>query len=293
MLRQGVHSLQRRGQRLRFVPSSNNSVTKSYTYSYHHYHRTSTSALPVNGNCAADHLNRKCPGRIDMDMDMDAMNQCLVPYNQIYLPKISQIHLSTSSAIRARQTKLSNDIYQNPKRLFSNTSNAKDKVTKNPDGGKVEEGGTDAVDASNSSSGRDEGPSGILLGALGFTTTALAISLLYDIDQSEGNATTPTQIRKHYGYDELDVDDHVNREMRGVHREVRGEITRAVLGEEAAEQIKRSQEADPSNAAESTADLVSDVINSDALQSAITSLITRVVGSSQFQTACQTLLKVS
>jgi len=87
-------------------------------------------------------------------------------------------------------------------------------------------------------------------------------------------------------YNEVEVEDDIYNQMRDVSTEVRGEITKRVLGKELAEMVEAENKA-----AGNTADVVADVLNSEALQNAIASLITRVVGSVQFQSACQTLLK--
>lgn len=87
-------------------------------------------------------------------------------------------------------------------------------------------------------------------------------------------------------YNEVEVEDDVYKQMQEVSAEVRGEITRSILGKELADMIEAEHKA-----AGNTADVVADVLNSEALQNAIASLITRVVSSEQFQNACQTLLK--
>lgn len=92
-------------------------------------------------------------------------------------------------------------------------------------------------------------------------------------------------------FDELDVEDHISNQMKIINSDIRGEITRAVLGDDVANQL--AEDFERNKAAGNTAEVVSDVLNSDALQNAIASLITRVVSSSAFQNACQTLLKVS
>ena len=87
-------------------------------------------------------------------------------------------------------------------------------------------------------------------------------------------------------YNELDVEDDMYYRMKEVSAEVRGEITKRVLGKDIDEMVE-----DQKKAAGNTADVVADVLNSEALQNAIVSLITRVIGSAQFQSVCQTLLK--
>ncbi len=87
-------------------------------------------------------------------------------------------------------------------------------------------------------------------------------------------------------YNEVEVEDDIYNRIKDVSDEVRGEITRKILGKELAEMMEAEHKT-----AGNTADVVADVLNSDALQNAIASLITRVVSSDQFQSACQTLLK--
>jgi hypothetical protein len=87
-------------------------------------------------------------------------------------------------------------------------------------------------------------------------------------------------------YDEVDPEDDIYLQMKDVSKEVKGEIIHHVLGKD----ISELSEAE-NKAAGNTADVVADVLNSEALQNAIASLITSVIGSAQFQSACQTLLK--
>lgn len=66
-----------------------------------------------------------------------------------------------------------------------------------------------------------------------------------------------------------------------------------LFGEEALEdeyERDRAQHRSP-RSIENTIDMAADVLQSEALQEAIASLITRVLESVQFQNACQTLLK--
>lgn len=86
-------------------------------------------------------------------------------------------------------------------------------------------------------------------------------------------------------YDEIEVEDDVVNRMNVISKEVRGEITKRILGKDISELD------DEGMATNTTADVVADVLNSDALQNAIASLITRVISSAQFQSACQSLLK--
>ncbi len=76
--------------------------------------------------------------------------------------------------------------------------------------------------------------------------------------------------------------------MQDVSKEIDGEISKRILGEEFQQQLV---EGGKKKAVYNTVTLVSDVLNSDALQNAVTNLIARVVGSVQFQSACQMLLK--
>jgi hypothetical protein len=87
-------------------------------------------------------------------------------------------------------------------------------------------------------------------------------------------------------YNEVDPEDDIYLRMKEVSKEVKGEIIHHVLGKDISE-IAESE----NKAAVNTADVVADVLNSEALQNAVVSLITRVIGSAQFQSACQTLLK--
>ena len=76
--------------------------------------------------------------------------------------------------------------------------------------------------------------------------------------------------------------------LQDVSNEIDGEISKRILGEDFQQQIA---EGGKKKAVNNTATLVADVIQSDALQSAITNLITRLVSSTPFQSACQLLLK--
>ena len=117
-----------------------------------------------------------------------------------------------------------------------------------------------------------------MLGVVGLTTAAAAyiISPLA-IDQMKASTRE---------YDEVDPEDDMYLQMKEVSNEIRGEITRKIFGKDFAEMVEAENKA-----AGNTADIVADVLNSDALQNAIASLITRVLGSAQLQVACQTLLK--
>lgn len=86
-------------------------------------------------------------------------------------------------------------------------------------------------------------------------------------------------------YDEIEVEDDLFHRVNALSKEVRGEITKRILGKDISELD------DEGMATSTTADVVADVLNSDALQNAVASLITRVVSSTQFQSACQTLLR--
>lgn len=117
-----------------------------------------------------------------------------------------------------------------------------------------------------------------LLGVVGLTTLAAAYIISPDAMDHMKSSTRQ--------YNELDPEDDIYLQMKEVSNEVRGEITRKILGKELSEMVEAENKA-----AGNTADVVADVLNSDALQNAIASLITRVVGSAQFQVACQTLIK--
>lgn len=93
---------------------------------------------------------------------------------------------------------------------------------------------------------------------------------------------------KEFEYNEIEVEDDGFQSMKDISSDIEGEITKRILGEELSQQLV---EGGKKKAVDNTVTLVSDVLNSEALQSAITTLITRVVGSEQFQTACQMLLK--
>lgn len=87
-------------------------------------------------------------------------------------------------------------------------------------------------------------------------------------------------------YSEVDPEDDVYLRMKEVSKEIKGEIIHHVLGKDISEMAESENKA-----AVNTADVVADVLHSEALQNAVVSLITRVIGSAQFQSACHTLLK--
>ena len=97
---------------------------------------------------------------------------------------------------------------------------------------------------------------------------------------------------KDFEYKEVQLeDDDMNsmyESMKDVSSDVKGELSKHLLGEELKSQIV---EGGKRKAVDNTVELVSDVLNSESLQNAITNLITNIVGSAQFQSACQVLLK--
>eukprot|EP00979_Chaetoceros_neogracilis_P010027 scaffold2355_cov267-Chaetoceros_neogracile.AAC.1 len=116
------------------------------------------------------------------------------------------------------------------------------------------------------------------LGIVGLTTAAAVYFISPEaIDQMKKSSRE---------YDEIDPEDDMYLQMKEVSHEIRGEIARKIFGKELTEMVDAENKA-----AGNTADVVADVLNSDALQNAIASLITRVLGSAQLQVACQALLK--
>lgn len=88
-------------------------------------------------------------------------------------------------------------------------------------------------------------------------------------------------------YVELDEYDSVAQMEKIVRYELFGDEE---LLEEVASEIS-DQEPDSKKSVDNTINMAADVLQSEALQEAIASLITRVLESVQFQNACQTLLK--
>lgn len=135
-----------------------------------------------------------------------------------------------------------------------------------------------ATDTKNAIAGGGEIINGRIVGAI-LVSTAIAAYII-----------SPENVEKmrssKHEYNEVEVEDDIYNRMKDVSDEVRGEITRKILGKELAEMMEAE-----SQTAGNTADVVADVLNSEALQNAIASLITRVLSSEQFQNACQTLLK--
>lgn len=113
---------------------------------------------------------------------------------------------------------------------------------------------------------------------MGFTTVLTALAFTPEaVEQMRSSGRD---------YNEIDPEDDFYMQMSDVSNEVRGEITRTLLGEELSDLVDAENKI-----AGNTADVVADVLNSEALQNAIASLITRVVSSQQFQSACQNLIK--
>lgn len=113
---------------------------------------------------------------------------------------------------------------------------------------------------------------------MGFTTVLTALAFTPEaVEQMRSSGRD---------YNEIDPEDDFYMQMSDVSNEVRGEITRTLLGEELSDLVDAENKI-----AGNTADVVADVLNSEALQNAIASLITRVVSSNQFQSACQNLIK--
>lgn len=92
-------------------------------------------------------------------------------------------------------------------------------------------------------------------------------------------------------YEEVEVDDAVRNAVSDIAKDIEGTDIDRAFGIERKPRSLSEEEEDESTAVGNTINVVSDVLNSEALQSAIASLVTRVVQSSQFQNACQTLLK--
>lgn len=96
------------------------------------------------------------------------------------------------------------------------------------------------------------------------------------------------QNHQEYKEEEVEIDDELYRQMKEFSAEVEGEITQRLLGEELS---KKLIEGGKQKAVDNTVSLFTDVINSEALQNAITTLLSNIVTSSQFKGACQMLLK--
>ena len=156
------------------------------------------------------------------------------------------------------------------KRMFSNQPNKNDTKPTSTTQSAQNSSTDDALDTS-------------LLVTLGLVTTAAAFVVSPDAMREQ------RELNQHFDQD-LDVEEDMYKQMKEVSTEVRGEITRTILGEEIADRVESGGGVDLKSAG-NTADVVADVLNSEALQNAIASLITRVIGSTQFQSACQTLLK--
>ena len=89
-------------------------------------------------------------------------------------------------------------------------------------------------------------------------------------------------------YQEADVEEELYDQMKDVSNDLDGELAKHVLPGQLSHQLA---EGGKTKAVDNTVNLVKDVISSDALQSGLTTLLARVVGSNQFQNACQMLLK--
>lgn len=103
------------------------------------------------------------------------------------------------------------------------------------------------------------------------------------------NAHVQRSMKKsHHEYNEVEIEDDLYRQIKELSAETEGELIRRILGDELTQKIMDDSR---QKAVANTSGLISDVLNSDALQNATTSLLTSVVKSNQFQTACQMLLK--
>ena len=84
-------------------------------------------------------------------------------------------------------------------------------------------------------------------------------------------------------YDELEVDDAIYHEMEQVSQEMHNDFIQL---------LDRSNliTSDEIKSSGNTIDIIKEVINSEALRNAITSLISRIITSAQFQNACKQLI---
>ncbi len=108
--------------------------------------------------------------------------------------------------------------------------------------------------------------------------------------QNKYKKITPgRQIKKSpHEYTEVEVEDDVYHQIQELSSEVEGEITKKILGEELSQKILVGGR---QKAVENTSSLFSDVLRSDALQNAVSSLLTSIVNSASFQGACRKLIK--
>lgn len=87
-------------------------------------------------------------------------------------------------------------------------------------------------------------------------------------------------------YDELEVEDAIHHQMVAVSKELEPELRKFlnIVLDKGDDNGKR-------RIIGNTAEIIVDVLNSEALQNAIASLVSRVIATQQFQTACQKLIK--
>jgi len=92
-------------------------------------------------------------------------------------------------------------------------------------------------------------------------------------------------------YEEIEVDDALRNVVSDIAKDIEGSDLEKAFGIEREPRSLSEEEDDETRAVGNFIDVVSDVLNSEALQSAIASLVTRVVQSSQFQDVCHSLLR--
>jgi hypoxanthine phosphoribosyltransferase len=84
-------------------------------------------------------------------------------------------------------------------------------------------------------------------------------------------------------YEEIDVEDAMRHEIEDFTQEIHGDIRQFLDRSNilTSDEIKRSG---------NTIDIIKEVINSEALRNAITSLVSRIITSAQFQNACKQMI---
>ena len=87
-------------------------------------------------------------------------------------------------------------------------------------------------------------------------------------------------------YDELEVEDAIHGRMVAVSKELEPELQKFLNVV-----LDKGDDNGKSRIIGNAAEIIVDVLNSEALQNAIASLVSRVIASQQFQTACHKLIK--
>jgi len=85
-------------------------------------------------------------------------------------------------------------------------------------------------------------------------------------------------------YDEIDIEDAIRHEIENITHDMHGDILHFL------DRTHIMTTSDEIKSSGNTIDIIKEVMNSEALRNAITSLVSRIITSTQFQMACKQLI---